>query len=131
MKQESPPIEHENPFKQQLPGFIDYTTPSGIRDKAALEHRYEMLRDEGSYADQDKMKVHKRPDSLIVLPTLLNPDARLKLKWEEEWQKSRNNQGKMKHQQRTSQSTKLHTKHMKVRYCTTILPEGQRVDGKT
>lgn len=68
MEQESPPIEHENPFKQQFSGYIDYATTSGKGDAAALENRTEILRDEESCTDQEKMKRRKRPDSLIVLP---------------------------------------------------------------
>jgi hypothetical protein len=69
MEQESPPIEHENPFKQQYSGYIVYTTPSGIQDRAGLENRSEVPRDEESYADFAKIiERRKRPDSLIVIP---------------------------------------------------------------
>ena len=68
MEQESPPMEQENPFKQQLSGYIDYAAQYGIRDQDAFENRSKMPRDEETYGDQEKMKRRKRPDSLIVLP---------------------------------------------------------------
>jgi hypothetical protein len=99
MEQESPPIEHENPFKQQLSGYIDYTAPYGVRDQTGLDKRSEMPRDKESYEDQQNMKRRKRPDSLIVLPKTAKSRFKTQIKMarrmEKEYKQLRQNNSRL------------------------------------
>ena len=61
MEEDSPPIEHENPFRVAFSGYIGDSSPV-IKVLSEIERTKETI------ADDEGMKRRKRPDSLTVLP---------------------------------------------------------------